>query len=643
VSNLGRNQITPRNSNYRRDIQVLRGLAVLAVVFFHAYEDYFPLGYLGVDVFFVLSGFVVTPLILQAFTDQTGGLKAFYSRRFYRLAPAMLFMLFCTSIFILLFGSPSSFKIFGQQVLYSLLILGNYGAFSINGDYFTNSGSPLIHTWSLSVEEQIYLFLPFMIFLVLKLKKHRNVTKTIIVIFFTVTCISLSAFSFPLITDQFSENIGISDPNTFSFYSPSHRIWQFTLGGIGYFLTRKQIFKPKQSRRNQILNLFLIVLLFASVPLDSRGGSVIASFLTLVIICFRSLDSFPEKLMQPLEWLGDRSYSIYLFHMPITYIAYFSPYFANSSLGAFGGLLALFLSISFGSISYSKVENRYRINKESTNSSLAARLPLLAFLAFSLLVSSLMIRGASNDYWGIQKKPSQPAVGWELDSNCNRMSGENDPPCVYKSSKAVKTVLLVGDSFAGQLSQALVDASKESNWNSVIWTMPSCNFIIGNETEDVSKSCLIRNNSVLKWIHNNKPDAIIVSQYNRSYLPQDKLKTSILILKNLVPTVLVVGNTPVFPDKLFMASPAIFQSTYSAPKRISISLMNNSDQIASDALLAKLRDLGIPTVDLNFLWCDYSHCNRFGRDGWFFYDPAHLSVAGAQLSVSFFASFLRNQ
>ncbi len=640
-------RIPKRDVNHRRDIQVLRGLAVLAVVLFHAFEDYFPLGYLGVDVFFVLSGFVVTPLILHIFRDQSSKnrvrqLGVFYKRRFYRLAPAMFFMLFSTSVFILLFSSPTSFKIFGQQALFSILMLGNYGAYSINGDYFTNSGSPLIHTWSLSVEEQIYLFLPLLIFLSLKLTKYRSTTNTIKIVFYTVTCVSFVIFSFPVFFENISESIGVFDLNTFSFYSPLHRIWQFTLGGIGFSLGGWQGFKAKQYKINWIVMLSLIALLFTSLPLDSRSSSVIASFLTLAMLCFRSLECFEEKLIKPFEWLGDRSYSIYLFHMPITYLVFFSPYLVDLSLGVLEGFAAILLSILFGSMSYTYVENRYRIGKESNKSSIAARLALVAFLALSILVSSFMVKGASNDYWGIQKKPIQPSVGWESDSNCIRMSGDNGPPCVYRFPGAVKTVLLIGDSFAGHFSQAIVEASKESSWNSVIWTMASCNFIISDETENVTKSCQTRNNYILNWIKKYQPNAVIVSQFNRSHLPQEELKTAILVLKKLVPTVLVVGNTPVFSDERFMASPAIFQSDYNAPKRVLVQTTITSDQITSDAFLAKLRAMNILTIDLNFLWCDAIYCNRFGRGGWFFYDLAHLSVVGAQLSVPYFSNFLRS-
>ena len=122
-------------TKYRRDIQVLRGLAVVAVVLFHANESLFPLGYLGVDVFFVISGFVVTPLMLRAFEKHSGeqrvflNLGQFYKRRLYRLAPALGVTLSISAVAIFLFGTPGDHARFSHQGLATIFLLGNFGAY----------------------------------------------------------------------------------------------------------------------------------------------------------------------------------------------------------------------------------------------------------------------------------------------------------------------------------------------------------------------------------------------------------------------------------------------------------------------------------------------------------------------------------
>lgn len=165
--------------DFRSDIQALRGIAVIAVVLYHANEKLFSLGYLGVDTFFVVSGFVITPLILQitqeqeSFSTRIQLLKQFWVRRFYRLAPALAATLVCSAILIYLFGSISDHQKFSRQGIATLLLSGNFGAYRYTGNYFNPSSNPLIHTWSLSVEEQIYLFLPIgLIFLLHNRKKN---------------------------------------------------------------------------------------------------------------------------------------------------------------------------------------------------------------------------------------------------------------------------------------------------------------------------------------------------------------------------------------------------------------------------------------------------------------------------------------
>ena len=183
------------DTKFRQDIQILRGLAVFAVLLFHTHAKYFPLGYLGVDVFFVISGFVVTPLILRIFTDKSdrrgarlANLLEFYKRRFYRLAPAMAFILVISALAILLLGSPSDHERFARQGIATLLLIGNLGAYRYSGDYFSSNPNPLVHTWSLSVEEQIYIFLP--ILLILLLHNRRNIKRISTTIFFTITIFS---------------------------------------------------------------------------------------------------------------------------------------------------------------------------------------------------------------------------------------------------------------------------------------------------------------------------------------------------------------------------------------------------------------------------------------------------------------------
>ncbi len=231
-------------NQYRKDIQVLRGVAVLSVVLFHARESFFSMGYLGVDVFFVISGFVVIPLIIRIF-DNTVSLRsilrnllAFYRRRFYRLAPALGAVLSISAIAIFLVGDLYDHERFAKQGLATLLLLGNIGAFRYSGNYFSPNPNPLVHTWSLSVEEQIYLILPLIIILAAGIKKPK--VGKIFSAVYIVLIISLVLFISPQLFNFLYTHVGVHDALAINFYSPFSRIWQFCLGAFIYFFTKKQ-------------------------------------------------------------------------------------------------------------------------------------------------------------------------------------------------------------------------------------------------------------------------------------------------------------------------------------------------------------------------------------------------------------------
>lgn len=226
----------------RTDIQVLRGLAVLAVVLFHSFEERFPNGYLGVDAFFVISGFVVTPLIIEIFSTTTStqkrilNLKEFLIRRFYRLAPALGITLAFSAICIFLFGPVSDHSRFARQGIATLLLAGNLGAYKYNGNYFQPNPNPLVHTWSLSVEEQIYIFIPFLLLVILT--KQTKVLKKNFGIYLLLGSMSLIVFILPKLFQGFFNILGIENPGDFQFYSPTSRIWQFCIGGMCWMILK---------------------------------------------------------------------------------------------------------------------------------------------------------------------------------------------------------------------------------------------------------------------------------------------------------------------------------------------------------------------------------------------------------------------
>ena len=638
-------------TKYRRDIQVLRGLSVLAVVLFHANENFFPLGYLGVDVFFVISGFVVTPLILRIFTDQTnnGGrlsnLRYFYKRRFYRLAPALAVTLTISAISIFLLGPISDHQRFARQGIGSLLLVGNLGAYKYSGaDYFAPNPNPLVHTWSLSVEEQIYIFLPLILIVVLH--NRSSFKKITAVVLGTISAISFVSFLFPAILQPLYSRAGIAEASQISFYSPIDRIWQFTLGGLAFlFLDRLQKRTWKIQRSIHVLAVIAVfMILFGPLNMNLKVSSILASFFAVMVIVFKSLHILPDFMIKKLEWLGDRSYSIYLVHMPLVYLAKYSPLFQirNGENRIVQSTIALVASIFLGSLSYSKIENRYRDRGKSDHTSLKTIVVSL-LLAFIIPLTLFMFidYGQKKQYWGLDRNIPQPLYAGFLDPNCERDSG-NGQPCTYANKGATKSVLLLGDSHAGHISQAIIDAAEHLNWNSVIWTHSDCAFQVLDQEKKVRDNCLKNNRQAVEWILRNTPDVIIVSQLISSESNLSDLENGLSEIHSIVPNILLIENTPIFPDrKDFMVSRPLFMTPYEPPKSFLLTEMASSGKYSSNQLAKWARSNGISTLDFTPLFCDEKICSRFSNGLWLYRDTDHLSLFGAELIIPQIKSFLK--
>jgi peptidoglycan/LPS O-acetylase OafA/YrhL len=636
---------------YRRDIQVLRGLAVLAVVLFHTKESYFPLGYLGVDVFFVISGFVVTPLILRIFTDQvTGGgrlsnLKTFYKRRFYRLAPALAATLAISVVAIFLLGPIGDHQRFARQGIATLLLVGNFGAYKYSGDYFAPNPNALVHTWSLSVEEQIYIFLPLILLLILH--NRRSLKKITAVVLGVISALSFVSFLFPIILELLYSRAGIELASQFSFYSPVDRIWQFTVGGVVFLLLDRYQNPIRKIPKgiHLLMVIAVIMILFSSVHVNLKVSSILASFFAVIVILFKSLDVLPNFLIQKLVWIGDRSYSIYLVHMPLLYLAKYSPttQIGNGENRVIQSTIAVIISILLGALSYSKIENRFRgIGKSNASGFKTTSAAMVLTLVLPLALFVAMDRGLKHQYLGLDRNIDQPIYAGALDPNCARDS-ESGPPCVYTTTGATKTVLLIGDSHAGHISQAVIDAAQSTNWNTVVWTHSSCHIQFQRSIpEQISNTCIDINNSMKKWVEENKPNAIIASQFVYSNSSQNDLRNALSTLRSIVPNILLIENNPIFPDeKDFMVSRPITMPVYKPPKIFQQSIMQTVDKNASDLLANWARRNGIFTISFDSLFCKKGVCSRYSDKGWLYRDNNHFSVIGAELTIPQLSAFLQ--
>ncbi len=370
---------------YRQDINALRGIAVLMVVLNHINKSFLPSGYLGVDIFFVISGFVVTLSFLKSKTNSLKFLILdFFSRRFRRLYPALLIFIVLNIVFYIIFINPFSW------ITRSELNASISALFGISNFYFLNSQlsyfgdelsyNPFLHIWSLGVEEQFYLIFPFFIIFLIYLSKGslKNILSRILFFAF------ISLFGFLVAS--------FSGYRTISFFFSPFRFWEMLLGSITYFLSNKD-FKFNDKFFN-LLNLFsfIIIIIIPFIRYDS-----FSPLLVIIICIFTCINilSYQEKsflyfktILIPFQFFGKCSYSIYLYHWPlIVYSKWLFPLNSISSL--FFGLLSIpigFISYKFIELRFIKNDNKKRISKNYFFIPNFLNRPFLVFIPSMLII-----------------------------------------------------------------------------------------------------------------------------------------------------------------------------------------------------------------------------------------------------------------
>jgi peptidoglycan/LPS O-acetylase OafA/YrhL len=545
----------------------------------------------------------------------------------------------------LLLGSPEDHGRFARQGISTLLFGGNVGAYLFSQDYFSPNPNPLVHTWSLAVEQQFYIFLPLILSPLLFKKIRTNAY--LFSIFLLISIPSLVSFLNPTLLAPLYSRIGINLASQFSFYSTFDRVWQFALGSVAYLFLRTK--RGIKLHPNKIIGICIVLMvfifLFTEVSLEQKSGSVLISVLTFVAVISKSFDFLPNWLKLKMEWIGNRSYSIYLVHMPLLYLVVYSPtpIFGIGRSQAVATVGAVGLSFVFGALCFSKIENRFRkswVNDVGLKRTLCRG--GFAALVFPGCLLLLIDIGSRNLYWGFEQDLSVPPGAWDSDSSCVRI-GDLSEPCLYSVPGATQTVLLVGDSHAVHLSQTMIESANGQLWNAAVWGKGGCPIQFEQSLEKrLTDRCIEQNLDILNWVKANKPSVVIVSQFVLAEFSQNDLRKALSLLKSFTPNVLLVENTPVFPDESrFMVRLPLLFPRYDPPKFFPQSKMLVTDKFASDELGEWARENQIDTLDFSPLFCSDNLCRRFSDAGWLYSDEDHLSLVGAKLAASQFDDYLK--
>jgi peptidoglycan/LPS O-acetylase OafA/YrhL len=344
-------QSKAHSDKYRPDIDGLRAVAVLPVLFFHAQVPGFAGGYVGVDIFYVISGYLITSVVLKDVLQGSFSFTSFYERRIRRIFPALFgVLIFCVVAATILF-SPSDFVRFGKIMIATTFFASNiYLKRIARADgYFdhTSESQALLHTWSLSVEEQFYLFFPAMLLLLAKWAKGR-----------LAGCLILLASLSFLVSIWLTHRSPVS-----AFYLLIPRAWELLMGA----LLAVKVLPPLKSRLwREIAGLSGLVLIACAVILlnkDSSFPGVNALFpclgAALIIYAGENGQSYAKGVLSfgPLVFIGVISYSLYLWHWPMVV---FTRYFSAGDLSSLQKTVALLLSAGLAFVSFEFIEGPFR-------------------------------------------------------------------------------------------------------------------------------------------------------------------------------------------------------------------------------------------------------------------------------------------
>ncbi|MCJ8014860.1 acetyltransferase [Paenibacillus sp. KQZ6P-2] len=348
------------HKRYMPGLDGLRTLAVFFVVLYHLNVDWAPGGLLGVSIFFVLSGYLITDLLAAEWSrNQTIDLKAFWIRRFRRLLPAMLFMMAVVVAWVTLFN-PSLMSVLRGDVISSIFYVNNWYLIFHQVSYFEKFGpaSPFGHLWSLSVEEQFYLLWPLILILALKLLKRRGP-----VFLYTLTLAAVSVFMMLMIYDP------NTDPSRV-YYGTDTRAFSLLIGAALAIIWPSRKLSVKASLQTRLaLNavgviglVSVFIMVWTTNEYDSflyPGGFLLLSvFAAMIIASAAHPASLVGKLLgiKPLRWLGMRSYSIYIWHYPVIILTTKT----NSDPNVLRAILQSVVSVILASLSYKYIEEPIR-------------------------------------------------------------------------------------------------------------------------------------------------------------------------------------------------------------------------------------------------------------------------------------------
>ncbi|TGQ64067.1 acyltransferase [Mesorhizobium sp. M00.F.Ca.ET.186.01.1.1] len=655
-------------ASFRPDIQGLRAIAVGGVVAYHFGLTALPGGFAGVDIFFVISGWLITSHLMREITE-TGrvDLIRFYARRAQRLLPAALFVILATlaaGYFIL---APQEQALYSRGAMYASAYAINLWLLRWSFDYFAADAlsNPFIHFWSLSVEEQFYLVWPALLLLAAWLHRGRRMTVAVIGV------AGLASFAVCLWLTSASP--------AWAFYFSPLRAWEFAAGGLATFASPTLWrHRPWLQAAQGWLGLALIAsaYLWLSEDLPFPGYYALLPVAGTVLVLLAGKDDAGVKAgwrapgaalsLPPLQWIGTLSYSLYLWHWPvIVYAGMLAP-----DLSVPQRFLAAALALVLSVLTYHLIENparqggwrtagAFRFNAIPIAKPLRA-LPGMALVPALVLTGAgvaaayanahLATRSIDAEQRGIEEAAEQPSIARAADKNCLLDFHAVKPkPCVFGPADAAHTIVLFGDSHADHWSTPLVEAAKRNDTKVVTYLKSSCRASRFTTFNTVLKrdytECDAWREQAIADIIRRKPRLVVISEFSIGNLIRDisaasrkaeiarwqaGLRSTLQAFSQAGVETAVIRDTPISNS---FADSCVARALWwrEAPSRCDTpraDAANDKVAAAERAVVKSVPDTLY--VDLTDRFCNSATCHVFISGQLAFRDRHHLATAFAE-------------
>jgi len=587
---------------YRADVDGLRAVAVMAVILYHAFPKLVPGGFVGVDTFFVISGYLITGIIVAGLDGPKGfSFADFYVRRVRRIFPALILVLAATLAVAITIFLPSELTSLAKNAVASAFFGANFMLLS-EADYFDLAAhlKPLLHLWSLGIEEQFYLAWPLALWLTPR--KWR------------VTMIAVVAAA------SFALNVALvrSHPQA-TFYLPFTRAWELMAGALLVGVT------IKQDRLREALGAIGVICGITFFTYSDR--TVFPGWTALVPVLGAGLTilahgSFFSRIVlaHPIAAaIGRISYPLYLWHWPLlvlprTYL--FRP------LSTAESLLAIAASITLAWLTYQFIERPIRSGRLGGVRTALAGMAAVAVTALIALWAPPQLPKDIATLVDVQTGTPEWRIGRCM---LNRADEDFTPDCIEQKRPLLA---LLGDSTAGALMPGLRHLQSRARFGIAQLTVSSCQPLLAAWARGMSETCLCRNRQIVGLLAKAPPDAVLL--HALWIASADEVRPTVEALRSLgVRHVIILGQVPAWSDGLPGAVAAYHRRTGALlPERTSLFVDEDNDYMERVS-----KALGVEYISARKIFCNETGClGRIGNE-LLVSDALHLTPTGSKYLI----------